>query len=524
MPDEELDHLMRENDLDQYLEIEEGCSVYFNAEKAAESIPNDILIAHAQADPKLKDAEYKAFLRCLPEFLRIVKQKLGNDYVAKLERLEDEHLFAVFKRLNERSDEGSLWELDEDTRDDPSENFSLNAYNVAAELEGLEDEFVSASKPEDPRQMKFPLESLSLKAAVLLKALLEGFAEKRDLFVRLGSDPEEVDRAIEEFKHLKSRQKLLPEEADIDRYETLEQLMQTVQAAKQRAEQRLRTVKVKKLKLEEPDLTGLKVVKNDAKVLVAIPRSWEEAKVLGMGTRWCVSMLKDSSYWGSYSDATIYMAWLKNKPAPWMEDHKYLGPEERPVTKHEAWKVGVEYGVGKTKGGPGRYVVVPDLRFKVALVVRTKACEGRDAADVEIPTRDFLDETGMTFNDFGDRAWLVAQHAKVSLQDFVLGATPEIWDGLGQRTPLKLMWIEAKKKEPEYADKDMEAAWIEFWRALREEACNPSKEALELPSEDNRSQAYFMSTLSDYMVVEGLAKQPRGLAGDLVRALLDSQD
>lgn len=144
-------------DRDEHMNIEEGANVYCNIERLAMGIPNEQLSTWAEMQPQLKDVEQRALMAHLPQFLEIVRQNLGEEMAQKFDRLSDDHLFALFKHLEEKGD-GGLWELDNDRQDDPIKNLSLNEWNIKqALLHDFQETHISATEPESPAQMKLPL-------------------------------------------------------------------------------------------------------------------------------------------------------------------------------------------------------------------------------------------------------------------------------------------------------------------------------------------------------------------------------
>jgi hypothetical protein len=300
------------------------------------------------------------------------------------------------------------------------------------------------------------------KAALLVGVLVEGFKEARAAFIAQGYPAEVVDNLLADFKEARDHRRLGPGENDIDRYDSLEQVQQALARAAQKV-----TAKVKREKLQAARRSAGVQVKNDAKAHVAIPQNWEDAKLLGLGTRWCVSMAKTEVHWNHYARSTHYMATIKGKPSPWIENHPELGPDERPKSEHVVWKVGLDNGVdevgdGETAGGPGRYAIVPDILYKVVYTT-PPTNETRNSADKLMSLGVFLKLTGMSFNDFGKHAWVVAEKAGITALDFMRQATPEIWREMGQRVPMRHQWMAEAPECANLPESEKAAAWEHYW-------------------------------------------------------------
>jgi hypothetical protein len=298
------------------------------------------------------------------------------------------------------------------------------------------------------------------RAELLVGVLVEGFKEARARFLAAGYPVEVVDNLLADFKEMRDRRRLGPGENDIDRYDSLEQVQQALAQAAQKV-----TAKVKREKLQAARRAAGVLVKNDAKAHVAIPQSWEDAKLLGLGTRWCVSMAENQAYWDNYARCTHYMATIKGKRSPWIENHPELRPGEKPKSEHLIWKVGLDNGVdemgtAETAGGPGRYAIVPDLLYKVVYST-PPTNEARNSADQLMALDLFLKLTGMSFNDFGKHAWVVAEKAGVTALDFMRQATPEIWREMGQRVPMRHQWM--RDERPDLSEEEKAAAWEHYW-------------------------------------------------------------
>ena len=350
-----------------------------------------------------------------------------------------------------------------------------------------------------------------MNAIELASYLLEGFKEKKAQFVAAGADPAQVDEVFAKYKELKNRHLLTQEELHIDSYETFEILVQVVNDASQRQSKSQRT------KLENPrSISGMKVVSNNSKAIVVVPKDWKEATIAGQGTKWCVAMtvLEPNSntypgqgHWDRYMHRKVqhYMAQIKGRPSPWVEDHQELGPGERPPAEVTCWKLGMELGPAATEGGPGKYVFVPDIEYKVVYSSPPEH-EARDSTDAVIPVGRFLKLTGMSFNDFGKDAWKVADKAGVPFDKFADSVTPEIWDAIGQTTQLKHVWTADEKQRAEFRPEQMEDAWIVFWREVRSDVMD-------------RSDPRFLEYLG--IMKSYVGESTKSLATELVKMLLE---
>ena len=133
--------------------------------------------------------------------------------------------------------------------------------------------------------------------------LEESFSTQKKRFVADGADPELVDAAFSMFKQLKQKNLLEPEEKDIDRYKSLDQLEQML-ATKRGAVSK--TQQKQQAKVEGADL----VFENDLWRVYHIT-TYEASVLYGKGTKWCISgkTAAGRDYFQDYaSNLTIYFA------------------------------------------------------------------------------------------------------------------------------------------------------------------------------------------------------------------------
>ena len=116
----------------------------------------------------------------------------------------------------------------------------------------------------------------------------EGFKEKESLFLSQGIDPQQVTEYINLFKELKLRNKIPKDKIDIDGYKTFDELKSVVDEYK--------GVKSgKELKAEAKINGAEKVFENDQWKVYWI-KTVEASKLLGKGTKWCISAENDNAF------------------------------------------------------------------------------------------------------------------------------------------------------------------------------------------------------------------------------------
>jgi hypothetical protein len=471
--------LASRHDFDQEMTFEEGASIYFRAERAARDLPLEEFEALAEEEPRLIRAQAEALKREWPVVLQSVKKVLGEDYARKFDSLSEEHALNVFKHLEAQDPDNSLWDVSDDVETNPSDNLTINAYNLEAALANVNERTLHAAKPVDPNQMDLPLFSKeSMNALDIVSSLLEGFKEKKAAFIAAGADPTEVETALAQFKALKARNMLSPEEVDIDRYANFEDL----QAVLQQAAGRTRSPSAPSRKIKVRD--DAELVHDDSNATIVVPNTYEASKFYGAGTKWCIAAEAYPTHFANYRRdlAKHYMILFKNRPSS-------------------------------------------DRDYKVALTVYPNRRMAHDATDAEVPMAEFEKRTGFSPNDPmftpwdwrkmpPHERWKVAKRdPQMTFAKFVAETDDETWDTIGQRvTALKQQWFQGQKDEaaekeaPEPSNEELEHNWVGFWREAR-------KEALQDPNDRD-----YLDTLQYYVDIT-----ESRVSSQLADLLLDGQ-
>lgn len=326
------------------------------------------------------------------------------------------------------------------------------------------------------------------------RALMEGFREKKAQWIEAGASEADVDGAIARFKALKQRRRLAPEEADIDHYETFEQLQQLLA----QAEGRVRSPSAKTREVQRVE--DADVLHDGAEWTIVVPHTAKTSQLYGRGTRWCTSGVNNC---------------LFNKG-------KYLG------IKHYIF-------ISKTKSSA-------DPHYKLNLAVYPNGNkELYDATDVLLDTKQLKDITGFSADEFGPWVWQeapaqfqwgLANLKGVPFSTFLEQVSPEAWDMMGQRVEaLKSEWLstEDDPDEPGPRLPRTEEGWKLFWRQCREEGLTPSKPTAEqlatlspekaqaAAEADHRRYLTALNSYLDMMVLESRAQR-------LVKALLERSE
>jgi len=174
-PNAQIDEWFREYDLYDYLEVEEGGSVYFRTGQASAHVGNEVLSFWAEENG-LDKVEQRAFVKHLDTFMKAAQKVADPRLMAMLGSMSDDRLFGVFRAVAEKDGE-SFWNMDEAKVDDPVDLFSVDGFNLNRMLTRyLDAELVRASEPTDPRQLQFKwkADEIQREARVLARALLYG--------------------------------------------------------------------------------------------------------------------------------------------------------------------------------------------------------------------------------------------------------------------------------------------------------------------------------------------------------------
>jgi hypothetical protein len=110
--------------------------------------------------------------------------------------------------------------------------------------------------------------------------LLESFSTQRARFLSQNQDRGTIDMIIAEFKNLKARGLLKPEEKDIDRYKTFDDLWDVVEAARER---------MSKTQMRREYKKGADLVYENDYWRVYHVRTPAAAAAYGRSTCWCVT-------------------------------------------------------------------------------------------------------------------------------------------------------------------------------------------------------------------------------------------
>jgi len=145
------------------------------------------------------------------------------------------------------------------------------------------------------------MSQLSLSGRIVEQLELnENFSSQRKRFLAAGADSQLIDAAFQQFKQLKDKGLLSLEQKDIDRYSTLEELQQVIDS--------LSGVKTKTEVKKLQKVTGAERVWGYEGWTVYHITTEEAAKLLGKGTKWCISAEKDNRFDEYADDSTIYFA------------------------------------------------------------------------------------------------------------------------------------------------------------------------------------------------------------------------
>ena len=126
----------------------------------------------------------------------------------------------------------------------------------------------------------------------------EGFKEKESLFLKQGNSIRDIKFWFEKFKELKSRNKLPKDKIDIDKYEKLSDLMIMVN-------QYLNALSKNEIK-KQIKIDGAELIKGTKNWLLYLIKTEAAAKLLGKGTRWCISAEQDNAFEGYEPNYNIY--------------------------------------------------------------------------------------------------------------------------------------------------------------------------------------------------------------------------
>lgn len=138
--------------------------------------------------------------------------------------------------------------------------------------------------------------------------LEEGFKEKRAQWIADGHPVEGVESYLAQFRSLKDRRLITGEESDIDSYKNFGDLIVVVDRADK--ERLRREQERERMDREAP------TIYNGPNVKIVNPKTWEASVKYGRGSRWCIAMEHDRSYWDRYTRQgnVFYFVMSKHKP------------------------------------------------------------------------------------------------------------------------------------------------------------------------------------------------------------------
>lgn len=262
--------------------------------------------------------------------------------------------------------------------------------------------------------------------------LQEGFKEKKAAFVAAGADPADVDELFRQFKALKQRRALPPEELDIDTYATVDEVREVVQRRSQE--------KSKSQVDREKKYEGAIKIAETPEWLVLVPKNRDASCLYGSGTKWCISGHGNSQF-------AHYRSQL------WK--HYFLLSKTR--------KLGDPYYKMAVSA-------MPDGRFDI------RDAEDRDldvstlerlAGDL-MPLFKTFDEDDASLQPL--ETWELMKRKGVPFMERVRKASRDAWQELGKKThlvmPRRKLLLSNK---PDATDEEIAKDWADYWDLLRKQ-------------------------------------------------------